>query len=99
MSAYRQTNLASSVPNVANNLTPDLVDPWGMAFLSGQPFFIADSKTGRVTTLDATGLGVSPGAFILPNSAGTGFGSPTGIVADQNSFFGGLLKYYEREAA
>jgi hypothetical protein len=57
--AYRQTDLASSVPNVTNNLTPDLVDPWGMAFLSGQPFFIADSKTGRVTTLDATGLGVS----------------------------------------
>jgi hypothetical protein len=27
--AYRQTNLASSVPNVANNLTPDLVDPFG----------------------------------------------------------------------
>jgi hypothetical protein len=30
---YRQTNLASNLPGVANNLTPNLVDPWGIAFL------------------------------------------------------------------
>lgn len=86
--AYRQTNLASSLPNVANNATPGLVNPWGIAFLSGQPFFIADNRAGRVTALDGTGLGVAPGSFIVPNAAGTGFDSPTGIVADQNSFFG-----------
>ena len=44
--AYRQTNLASSILG------------------DGRPFraaiFIADSKTGRVTTLNAIGLGVSP---------------------------------------
>jgi hypothetical protein len=27
---YRQTNLASSVPNVANNVTPGLANPWGL---------------------------------------------------------------------
>jgi hypothetical protein len=42
---YRATNLASNIPNVANNLTPNLVDPCGIAFLSGQPFFIADNKS------------------------------------------------------
>jgi hypothetical protein len=31
--AYRQTNLSSNLPNVANNVTPDLVNPWGIAFL------------------------------------------------------------------
>jgi uncharacterized protein (TIGR03118 family) len=87
--AYRQTNLASNLPNVANNVTPNVVNPWGIAFLSDQSFFIADSRVGRVTSLDATGLGVAPGAFLVPNSAGTGFDTPTGIVADQNSFFGG----------
>ena len=86
--AYRQTNLASNLSNVANNVTPGLVDPWGIAFLSGQPFFLADNKVGRVTAHDASGVGVRPGSFTVPNSAGTGFDTPTGIVADQNSFFG-----------
>src|SRR5258707_1827869 len=85
--AYRQTNLASNLPNVANNVTPNLVNPWGIAFLSGQPFFIADNKLGRVTSLDATGVGVRPGDFTVPNLAGTGFDHPTGIVTDQNSSF------------
>jgi len=86
--AYRQTNLSSSLPNVANNVTPGLVNPWGIAFLSGQPFFIADNQPGRVTVHDSSGLGVGPNGFIVPNAAGTGFDHPTGIVADQNSFFG-----------
>jgi len=86
--AYRQVNLSSNLPNVANHVTPDLVNPWGVAFLSGQPFFIADNKVGRVTVHDATGSSVVPASFIVPNAAGTGFETPTGIVADQNSFFG-----------
>ena len=85
---YRQTNLASNLPSVADNITPGLVNPWGIAFLSDQPFFIADNKSGRVTAHNGTGLGVVPGSFIVPNAAGTGFDTPTGIVADQNSFFG-----------
>jgi uncharacterized protein (TIGR03118 family) len=91
---YRQTNLASNVPNVANGVVSDLVDPWGIAFLSDQPFFLADNQVGRVTAHDANGLGTLPGSFTVPNSAGTGFDTPTGIVADQNSFFGSpsLLK-------
>jgi hypothetical protein len=39
--AYRQTNLASNLPNVASGVSPDLVNPWGTAFLSGQPFLIS----------------------------------------------------------
>jgi uncharacterized protein (TIGR03118 family) len=86
---YRQTNLASNLPNVASNVTPGLINPWGMAFLRDQPFFLADNKAGRVTSHDATGIGVAPGAFVVPNAAGAGFDRPTGIVADENSFFGG----------
>jgi len=69
-------------------ITPGLVDPWGIAFLSGQPFFLADNKVGHVTAHDASGVGVRLGSFTVPNSAGTGFDTPTAIVADQNSFFG-----------
>jgi uncharacterized protein (TIGR03118 family) len=86
---YRQTNVASNLPGVANKVAPGLVNPWGIAFLSDQPFFIADNKSGRVTVLDATGIGVAPGTFIVPDAAGTGFETPTGIVADQNSSFAG----------
>jgi len=85
---YRQTNLASNLSTVASSVTPDLVDPWGIAFLSGQPFFLADNKVGLVTAHDANGLGALPGSFTVPSSAATGFDTPTGIVADQNSFFG-----------
>jgi len=87
--AYRQTNLASNLPNVASGVSPDLVNPWGMAFLADQPFFIADNKVGRVTSHDAKGSGVDPSGFTTPNAARTGFDTPTGIVADQNSFFAG----------
>jgi uncharacterized protein (TIGR03118 family) len=87
--AYRQTNLASNLPDAANNVTPNLVDPWGIAFLPGQTFFIADNTVGRVTSHDATGSGFAPASFTVPNAAGTGFDHPTGIVADQNSSFGG----------
>ena len=86
--AYRQTNLASNAKNNANNLAPGLVNPWGIGFLTGQPFFIAENKGGHVAAFDATGFSATPGAFTIPNAAGTGFDSPTGIVADQNSFFG-----------
>jgi uncharacterized protein (TIGR03118 family) len=92
--AYRQTNLTSNLPNVANNIFLQLVDPWGIAFLPGQPFFIAENAVGRASSHDATGIGVVPGGFILPNANQTGFDTPTGIVADQNSSFGnsGLIK-------
>jgi len=45
--AYRQANLASNLSNVANNVTPGLADPWGIAFLPGQPFFLAENNVGR----------------------------------------------------
>jgi len=35
---YRLSNLASNRSNVANNVSPELVNPWGLASLSDQPF-------------------------------------------------------------
>jgi uncharacterized protein (TIGR03118 family) len=83
---YRPTNLASNFPGRANNVAPSLTNPWGIAFLSGQPFFVADNQAGHATVLDATGLGAVPGGFAIPNASGND--RPTGIVADQNSSFG-----------
>jgi len=86
--AYRQTNLASDVPQLANHASASLQDPWGVAFLPGQAFFIASAGGGRVVALDATGSGTRPGAFAVPNPADAP-GTPNAIVADANSFFGG----------
>jgi hypothetical protein len=68
--AYRQIDLTSNVPDLANNLSPDLVNPWGLAFLPGKAFFIANNGNGRITTYDFTGLGVAPSGFTVPNAAG-----------------------------
>src|SRR5690348_14548326 len=87
--AYRQADLASNVSGLANNLTPALVNPWGITFLSGQPFFIANNNSGIVTSHDATGLSVGFRSFTVPSPTGTGFEHATGIIADQNSSFGG----------
>jgi hypothetical protein len=75
--AYRQTNLTSNLPNVANNIFLQLVNPWGIAFLPGEPFFVADNAVGRASSHDAAGIGVMPGGFTLPNADQTGFDTPT----------------------
>jgi len=85
--AYRQANLASDLPNVANNVAPGLVNPFGIAFLSGEPFFIADNNAGRVTVHDATGLSVRPGSFTVPNAAKTGFPSTATVIAGRSTQF------------
>src|SRR6266705_2637766 len=88
--AYRQTNLASDVitPGFANQVNMSLRNSWGIAFLPGAPFFIANPNNGRVTVHDATGSSVLPASFVVPSPV-AGQDSPIGIVADPNSFFGG----------
>lgn len=87
--AYRQTNLASDVPNVADYFNQNLKNSWGVAFQPGEAFFIANNKSGTATTHFATGTSLAPSGFAVPNVPGTGPGTPTGIVADPNSLFGG----------
>jgi len=88
--AYKQTNLASDVnaQGFANQVNLSLKNSWGMAFLPGRPFFIANPENGHVTAHDATGAGASPASFTVPGPV-AGHDSPIGIVADPNSFFGG----------
>ena len=89
--AYRQANLASDVatPAFANQINMSLRNSWGIAFLPGQSFFIANTNNGRVTVHDASGAATLPASLAVPNPAGAGADTPIGIVADTNSFFGG----------
>ena len=53
--AYRQTNLASNVPGAAANTVPSLTHPGAVAFLPGEPFFVVDAGSGKISTLSVTG--------------------------------------------
>jgi len=93
--SYRQTNLASDVPGAANFRSPTLLNPWGVAFLPGQPFVIADNGSGRTSTHNADGSFAGPG-FLVATTEGDGPDNPTAIVADPTrSFFiaGGIPQF------
>src|SRR5258708_33411221 len=85
--AYRQTNLASDVPGLADHTDPFLLNPWGIAVAPGQSFFVANANQGHVFSLDATGSRNAQPGFSVPNPDGTGPATPTGIIADPNSSF------------
>ena len=84
--SYTQTNLVSDMAGVANNTDPKLVNPWGISFVPGQAFWIADNKSGYSTIYDATG--VSQFSVLIPAPAGdTSASTPTGTVINQTSGF------------
>jgi uncharacterized protein (TIGR03118 family) len=74
ISAFAQTNLVSSVPNLAPGLPdPDLKNPWGISFGS-TPFWVSDQVTGVATIYN--GAGVKQGLVVsMPNPQ-----LPTGTV-------------------
>lgn len=87
--AYRQTNLVSNGAIPAANTDADLQNAWGIAFLPGTPFWIADNGTGLATLYDGTGAKQSRVVHIpAPPSASQGAtAAPTGIVANPTSQF------------
>jgi uncharacterized protein (TIGR03118 family) len=94
---YVQKNLVSNdtrtVP--AAHQDPTLLNPWGIAFFPGGPFWINDNGSG-ISALyngDGTGFGGADPALavtIPPPKGGTPLSAPTGIVA--NSSFAFALK-------
>jgi uncharacterized protein (TIGR03118 family) len=101
-SGYSQTNLVSNTAGVATTIDPQLLNPWGIAFLSGQDFWIANNNSGTSTLYDGQGnknaLVVSiPGATKNPNG-NCSPGCPTGMVANGNgSYFGGGSFIFDTE--
>src|SRR5579864_4726346 len=93
---YSQTNLVSNTAGVATTTDTQLLNPWGISFVPGQDFWIADNNSGTSTLYDNhgkkdTALVVTiPGATKNPNG-NCSPGCPTGTVsnANVNSFGGG----------
>ena len=76
-----QTNLVSDLPNVAQFLDPQLVNPWGISESGGSPFWISDNNAG-VSTLYNT-AGVKQGLVVsipAPGDPLGASGTPTGTV-------------------
>ena len=68
---YLQTNLVSDKPAAAAAAHTDsnLVNPWGVAFFPGGPFWISDNGTGVSTLYDGTGTTI-PLTVTIPAPAG-----------------------------
>ena len=81
-------NLNSDIPNVGTVMAndPNLVNPWGMSFLPGGPWWISDNGTGLSTLYDGTG---TPKSLVvsIPQWDGTPGGNPTGNVANTTTDF------------
>src|SRR6266852_39241 len=88
--AYQQTNLVSDMAGVAAHTDAQLVNPWGIAFFPGAPFWVADNNSGVSTLYDANGV-KSALVVTIPPASGTGMGTPTGIVANNTTKFGGYV--------
>jgi uncharacterized protein (TIGR03118 family) len=83
--AYRQTNLVSDLPGMAQLTDPDLVNPWGLAAGPTTPVWVADNGTDRATIYPGFVNG-SPiqKAGLVVNIPG---GAPTGQVFNPTSGF------------
>jgi uncharacterized protein (TIGR03118 family) len=101
-SGYSQTNLVSNVAGVATTTDHNLSNPWGISFVGGDDFWIANNNTGTSTLYNAKGTADSlivtiPGASNNPNG-NCSPGCPTGNVANPNAtYFTGAAFIFDTE--
>jgi uncharacterized protein (TIGR03118 family) len=99
---YSQTDLVSNTAGIATTTDPQLLNPWGISFLAGQDFWIANNNGGTSTLYDAQGaknalVVTIPGATMNPNGNCTP-GCPTGTVSNANgSYFSGGTFIFDTE--
>jgi hypothetical protein len=83
VNSYKQTNLVSDTPGLVPVIDSNLVNPWGICVISGDPFWIADnaSPTGVSSLYNAAGA--RQGAFtIAPPMGSSNPATPTGCVGN-----------------
>jgi uncharacterized protein (TIGR03118 family) len=92
---FIQTNLISDIAGVARFTDPNLVNPWGIAYMPtspgnpGGPFWISDNNAGVSTVYNGDGSTAFP-AVKIPPPAGSPLGTlgtPTGVVFNGGSGF------------
>jgi uncharacterized protein (TIGR03118 family) len=85
--AYLVRNLASDIPDLADNTDPNLKGAWGISESSKSPFWIADAATGLSTLYTSSGGVISLVVTIPPSKAGGATGTPTGTVYNTTTGF------------
>jgi uncharacterized protein (TIGR03118 family) len=88
--SYVQTNLISDVNGLAKVTDPNLVNPWGVSFRNGSPFWISDQRSNLATLYSvdgSTGTDVNNPVPVftvhIPTTL-TGPQGPTGQVSNTN---------------
>ena len=94
-STFTQTNLVSDGSVPAMHTDANLINPWGVSFPPGGPFWVSDNNAGVTTLYDGAGNLVTVAGHsainIAPPLGQTGSGAPTGQVF--NSFGTGFDIY------
>jgi uncharacterized protein (TIGR03118 family) len=85
--AYQQTNLVSDMAGAAAHTDPKLINPWGISFFPGQPFWIADNNSGYSTVYDATGATQLAPVLIPAPPGHSGSATPTATVINTTNGF------------
>ncbi len=95
---YVNTPLVSDLAGKAPNQDPNLVNPWGLAAVPGDPWWVSDNGTGLSTLYDGQGNIQSLVVTIPPSASSTSpTGTPTGIVANTTTDFGGSFFIFDSE--
>ena len=88
---YVQHNLVSDVPGMADITDPNLVDPWGMSFSTGSPFWVSNHGKGNTTLYnDSSTGGITITALVVTipsGSKGPAVSVPTGQVQNNTTGF------------
>jgi uncharacterized protein (TIGR03118 family) len=102
--AYRQTNLVSDLPGLAQLTDPDLVNPWGLAAGPTTPAWVADNGTDKATIYPGfvNGSPITKAGLVvnIPGGAPTGqvFNPTAGFVVRSDDASGPARFIFDSEA-
>jgi uncharacterized protein (TIGR03118 family) len=89
LAGFSETNLVSDGFVPAPNIDPQLINPWGISFPPGGPFWVADNNSGFSTLYNGSGVKQSLVVTVPPpggSPAGTS-ATPTGNVFNSTTDF------------
>jgi uncharacterized protein (TIGR03118 family) len=96
---YTQKNLVADQAGVADHTDAQLSNPWGIAFIPGDVFWVANNNGGTSTTYDAAGnkQTITAGIPVAAHNP-CAVGCPTGAVANTTTAdFGGATFIFDTE--
>jgi uncharacterized protein (TIGR03118 family) len=102
--AYRQTNLVSDLPGLAQLTDPDLVNPWGLAAGPTTPAWVANNGTDTATLYPGfvNGSPIQKAGLVvnIPGGAPTGqvFNPTPGFVVHDGAASGAASFLFDSEA-